>query len=191
MQFSINRKWLILSIAHSIASLEQSRGGKWARPRRTSSVLTFLVGANHAVPLEGVQLPLVAEAEVVARPLEYSDLVDDPARQHDRRADDGGLWRRLVGEPLLEPRVGRLAQQQQTPPGQPPAPARLPPTASHLQRRQSCQTQRLGNHVRWRSCSHAHNAGIQRDRYINIKALVCMRLCVWVRASVHIYERKR
>lgn len=96
-------------------------------------VLTFLVGANHAVPLEGVQLPLVAEAEVVARPLEHSDLVDNPTWQHDRRADDGGLRRGFIGEPLLEPRVCRLAEQQQTPPGQAPAPARLPPASSHLQ----------------------------------------------------------
>lgn len=62
--------------------------------------LTLLVAAGHRVAHVVGQIPMISQGEVVPRPLDGSDSVDDAAGQSDSAANDSRLVLRLHGKLL-------------------------------------------------------------------------------------------
>ncbi len=76
--------------------------------------LAFLVAAGHGVPPEAVQVPGVAQPEVVPGPLQHALLAHHPAGQGHVLPDRGDLVERLPEEGLHPvSRLRKLREQRQ------------------------------------------------------------------------------
>jgi hypothetical protein len=82
--------------------------------------VTFLVASHHRVALEATEIAVLAEAEVILRPLKLAGLGHHSTRQRHSRADNRGLVLRFHGEALAEllmipilPRAGDHGWQQE------------------------------------------------------------------------------